>query len=90
MTSFLATKVQFFFYCTKYLTEIIIPAHHIRLKLLVCSTSRSDFLKSSCLPSFEMLLNCLENDEQSGDNEEQTDCAKQHSAYSAYSYSAMT
>ncbi|MDO5131009.1 MAG: hypothetical protein Q4D64_13955, partial [Prevotellaceae bacterium] len=24
-----------------------------------------------CLPSFEMLLNCLENDEQSGDNEEQ-------------------
>ena len=46
--------------------------------------------RCDCLPSFEMLLNCLENDEQSGDNEEQTDCAKQHSAYSAYSYSAMT
>ena len=32
---------------------------------------REIMTRCDCLPSFEMLLNCLENDEQSGDNEEQ-------------------
>ena len=34
----------------------------------------------------EVLLNCLKDDEQGRNNEEQTDCAEQHSAYGAYTY----
>ena len=40
---------------------------------------------SSSAP-LEVLLYCLEYDEEGGNNEEQTDCAEQHSAYGAYTY----
>ena len=33
-----------------------------------------------------MFLYGLKDDEQGGNNEEQTDCAKQHSSYGAYTY----
>ena len=40
---------------------------------------------SSSAP-LEVLLYCLEYDEAGGNNEEQTDCAEQPSAYGAYTY----